>query len=450
MIISNHPSYKEDFSCCDALYKDGKWIHVDKYTIIPYYLYFDGKYYFISNDIRLLRNISGSHFSIHGLIQMALYQANMYPYSLYEGIITLPLNSRITFEDGRCIIERKEPVVHKHLSQEQAVEELDRIFKKDLEKIGDRPYLMYSGGVDSSILFYYMKDSNPVSGTSIFSITDKTDHARGMEFFNTIGDFEQNIIKLDPERYLNTVRDYSYYIPFLCPGVVDDYYHCIDSVKMGCSSIVNGLGSDEMLVSHLFMENRDFSDPDYFIEKYSMFKSNIMNLLFERKDIVETVKNTMDWFPLTTIRGKIDWMMEIRQVGMQMPLIYNNSMLLGNIPRYQPYSTRDFHDFVLSLPEKLISINRVAEYILRYWAKDFLPVNLWAKEKHPFEVDFSKVAYNDLEKTKEVFFENFDNICSSFKHTSIKHFKDDFEDHSGREMINLILFSQMINNFRNF
>jgi len=447
-VISNHPAFHGHDRNIHGVSIDKNILTVDDYPDRVLFMFHDGKYYFISDNIRFLRRLSRTGFSTNGLIQLAIYQASLYPYSIYKDIITLPLSSKIIFNRSGYEIKRLPKKQKPVLDVEGAVDRLNSVFKKDLANIGDRPYHMYSGGVDSSIVFYHLRDKDTVAGTSIYTRTDAGDLSGGISYFNELGDFEQNLIHLDEKDYLNTIDKYHYYIPYVCPGTIDDLFHARDAIKLGCNSIVNGHGSDELMAAYLFEERKDISDPDYYLEKYSKFKLKFLMTMFDAEKVYDTIEDSMRELSFKTLKDKIHWVNVFHQVPLQLSLMMNNSILMGNIPRYMPFSSRDFFDIVMSLPEELIAQNGIAEYILRYWARDFLPIRLWAKEKKTFEVDNEKIIDACPSLVKDILDRKLDNISQKTGMEDVNKVKEQFDELFANEKIIFLLYISMINDFQ--
>ncbi len=443
-ILSNSPEYSHCTFEVIGVRKEGDKVYIDEYPVSQVYYHHDGQYYYISDDIRLLREIAGTGFSVNGLIQQAIFQANLYPYSLYQGIVSAPLNSVLHLEKDRVRAERLPFPERPHMNIQEICKALTRVFEDDLSNAGDVPYHMYSGGVDSSITFHFLKDRDTVAGSSIYTRTDTSDVSRGISHFEG---FRQNLIQLDPEKYLKTLSEYTYFNPYICPGTIDDLFHCRAACDMGCSSIVNGHGSDELMAAYLFEEINDMKDVDYYMGKYSMLKMRFLRHLFDIELIWDTVENTMAPFDLKSLKGKIMWVNEFHQVPLQLSLMSNNARLTGDIKRYMPFSSREFFEIVLAMPEDLIANNGIAEYCLRYWARDFLPIRLWAKEKKTFEVDQDFILREQKELSEKIFSEKAEQAIAVFDIDDIQELFKLYDSLFAYEKINFLLYLGLINDF---
>lgn len=440
-LITNNPDYKNTDSKIHGVEIFSEYIKFDEYPDRQLYFYNDSNFYYISDEISFLQNLSKSEVSKNGLIQLAVFQATLYPYSLYENIISIPLNSILHLKHGNYKFERLSIPDYKEINIDEAIKRLDEVFEKDLENCGDKPYHMYSGGVDSSIVFWHLRNKETTAGSSIYTRTDNSDVSRGIKFFNK---FKQNIIHLEPKKYLETLREYKYFNPYICPGTIDDLFHCQAAFDSGCTSIVNGHGSDELMAAYLFEEKNDMKNVNYYMNKYSMLKLKFLTEFFEIETIWDTVENTMAPFDLKTLKGKIMWIMEFHQVPLQLSLMENNSRKVNNIKRFMPFSSRDFFKIVLSLPEDLIANNGIAEYVLRYWARNFLPVNLWAKEKKTFEVDQEKIVNSEPELVKKIFYEKYEYWKKFLKIQNTDKAFQEFQKLFPNEQINFLLYLSQI------
>ena len=150
---SNNPEYSQKNTDLPGLCVSDDVIFCEFYLEVQFFIFVEKEYFYISDDIRYLQNISKSDISIDGIIQLAIFKANFYPFSIFKKIIPIPVGTILKIQDGDIKIKKLNfSIEYKDI--EQSFISINKTLTDYSNEAGKTPYIMYSGGIDSSICFF--------------------------------------------------------------------------------------------------------------------------------------------------------------------------------------------------------------------------------------------------------------------------------------------------------
>ncbi|MCK9225957.1 MAG: asparagine synthase-related protein [Candidatus Muirbacterium halophilum] len=435
---SNSPDYSNKNTKTPGLSIENNIIFSDFYLEVQYFIYLDENYFYISDDIRLLRKISQTNLCINGIIQLAIFKANVYPFSIYEKIIPIPCASSLKVEKSNIIL-KKYDFISKFDDKEKSFFKIHSILYKYMEKAGKNPYIMYSGGIDSSICFNYINNPKTIVGSSIFTNEQLEDVENGIKRFPF---YKKNYEYQKSSNFIETIINYKFFSPFIDLGVYDDLIHVKKSYEMKATSLINGLGPDELMGVAYCRDIGKLQDFDYFINKYSMLKPKLLYNLFEKERVKFVFEETMKNYTFDDIKDIIHFTIDYHQIPLQHGLTRSNGKYFPTVKRIFPFSNKEFHNVILNLPDNLIYNNGIEKYFLRLYAKKILPKNYWTKKKKPFDADYYKIIKDNRE--------DIDAFLNT-KMKEISQFKQTNNDISGIEpmdRLNLFMYINCLKDFK--
>ena len=237
-------------------------------------------------------------------------------------------------------------------------------------------------------VFSYLNNSRAIAGSSIFCNEHLNDVENGIKIFKY---YKKNYEFQKSWNFVETIKKYSFFSPFVDLGVYDDLLHVKKAFEMRATSIVNGLGPDEIMAVAFCREGKQLGDFEYFIKKYSMLKKNILFKLFDKERVRYVFEQSMRDYDFEDIYDKIIFTLDYHQTPLQHGLTRNNSKFYPEIKRIFPFANNEFFSIIYSLPENLIYNNGIEKYFLRLFSSQFMPLYYSAKKKMPFDADYYRI-----------------------------------------------------------
>ncbi|MEE8360378.1 MAG: asparagine synthase C-terminal domain-containing protein [Candidatus Omnitrophota bacterium] len=186
---------------------------------------------------------------------------------------------------------------------ENTIKEL-RDMLSDKMKIDGAPGILFSGGLDSSVLAYLRPQSKAIT-VSLDSSGEDIGAARAISEF--LG-MELHHVDISAKEALETVPEVIKILRSFDPALPNDmavYFGLRQAKNMGITKMIAGDGSDELFAGYDYM--RDISDLDAYIKRISremVFNSNIIGDYFGiemvqpfiERDVVELALSiSRDW-----------------------------------------------------------------------------------------------------------------------------------------------------------
>ncbi|MFA5478708.1 MAG: asparagine synthase-related protein [Candidatus Muiribacteriota bacterium] len=327
-----------------------------------------------------------------GIIQLMLFGCNFFPYCIYDNIIPLISNLKLISSDK---IERESSKINheKKITREENEffeNEMEKIFNEFLKKTGKKPYILFSGGLDSTIILHKTASNHPIAGVSVYMPDQKEDVEKAFEHYEVKKVFYEYP---DSERYFELLQSYKFNYPFINAGFADDFFHVKNASAINATSVITGIGADEICGDYRIVKHEEkIITFQTFMEKYSFFDKEIIFSIFNNQEVKEIWENSISNFDLESTLGRIDFVVNTFFLNNQLALIWNNSELNQNIKRISPYSTSEFFNLINKLPEDFIENNNMEKYFLRKYSSKFLKGKIWAKKSKDFNVNAEKLT----------------------------------------------------------
>ncbi|MGM0608400.1 MAG: hypothetical protein ACQESP_08275 [Candidatus Muiribacteriota bacterium] len=340
-----------------------------------------GPLYFLKNksDFYLFHDLKeyvlkfNPDISVEGVIQLILFKSNFYPYSIFKGILPVRFNKIEKYtKTNSC---RDFELI------------LDKIFNSLKKKCGKKPYILLSGGLDSVLVYENLKELDPFAGVSIYMPDQEKDINIALKEYNIKKVFKEKGLDY---KYSNLLLNYEFKIPFINAGFADDYFHIQNACKIGASSVVSGVGADEIAGDYDFVKKATSQvEFNWFLKKFVPVSQNFLFSVFDENKVKEVFYNSISYFKFDEMKDRINFILDSFFLNNQLALMKNNNQ--EDIKRLSPYSVKEFYKGVFSLPGDLIINNNIEKYMIRKYADKSLSKKFYMKPSKDFQVDSSKL-----------------------------------------------------------
>jgi len=312
-----------------------------------------------------------------GLCQLMIFGGNFYPYSIFKDIIPFRLEKKKT---------------HSLISDvDEAVKKIRDSFLECSKKIEKDCYIMFSGGLDSTIVMSLMRDKIKKAGCSLYRADYKTDIENAMKYFQNIPLF---CLKPDKKLYFEVLKDLEFVHPFINEGMVDDVIHSKKARSENISLLLTGMGADEYLGDYSICKNFDRTPTlEEYLNEYSVFPRELLFNIFKEDIIKEVYDKSMKDFDFSSLKGRIEFVIEAIHIPNQCALA-DNSRKITEQERFSFFNTPFFRDISLSLTDDMVENNNVEKYILRRAFKGMIPDEIVYKRSKDFDAD-ANLLYSD-------------------------------------------------------
>ncbi|MCK9224231.1 MAG: hypothetical protein M0R46_14595 [Candidatus Muirbacterium halophilum] len=330
----------------------------------PYPLYFAFKngFYYISDNINKIRENILSKPSFDGVLQLLLFNCNFYPYSIFENIIPIHPYTRI-YDYSKKPIFKKIQKQNEKISKEEFFVELDNILLENTYNDYSK-YLLFSGGLDSSLIKHYIK-KNILFGTTLYDDITKNECYEILNLHDNV-----IFLKNDKNAFFEVFKNTVFVFPFINAGYIDDRMHVLNAFKNNTQLIYTGTGADELLGDYNFVNFNNIKlNPEWFSKNvcYSLFADLKSYLPFEK--VSEIFCNSIQWFDFENKKNKIDFIVNSFLIPNQNALMSNNVYDIEYIERVNPFVSQRFFDLCNGISEYLCENNFIEKYVLKEFAK---------------------------------------------------------------------------------
>ena len=253
------------------------------------------------------------------------------------------------------------------LTNDELAEELDFIFKENIKSMTpvNRKFAsVFSGGVDSSLVSYYLNKNIPPDVLIAVNHLGKDQISNNLKDFEKILNRKIEIINIDKKFYASKIKDCQKTLasPLLSHSVVGQMILSSKVKELSCKVIFGGEGGDEVFggydaYSNELMNNLKFSPSPYttFIKPNLEFnnlnldniKNHLRNIWQDSLDAYQHVENIND----RSIHSMIfcDLKYQLSEVGLRSSDLM--SMMWSVEPR-SLFVRKDIIKFALNLPLK--------------------------------------------------------------------------------------------------
>ena len=381
-LISNNPGVKSDNT--PGFFEIEK--NVIKFLYYPYPIYFalEDKFYYISDNLKKIRDIIKTQNDINGILQLLIFNSNFYPFSLYKEITPLHPYTQIEINDNKPVF-KKIKKKYKELSKKDFFNNLDKMFDIYCNSNTDK-YLLFSGGLDSSLIKYHLK-GNILYGTTLYNEITKKECREILEN-------NENIIYLRDNRevFFRMFENIKFEIPFINPGYIDDRLHIDKALENGILDIYTGTGADEFTGDYSIVKEKNIDMNAEWFSK-NVFSSLFHHIkdLFLNENISEIFTKSLEWFNFETKKDKIEFIRNCFLISNQNALMKNNISENNKIVRVNPFISEEFNNMCLSLNDDLLENNQIEKYILKEFAckKGFNTISMRLSKDFDYRSDLN-------------------------------------------------------------
>ncbi|MFW5781722.1 MAG: asparagine synthase-related protein, partial [Candidatus Muiribacteriaceae bacterium] len=333
----------------------------------------------ITSDIEVLKSYYKKEFNEYGLIQLIMFSFNTFPFFIYDNIY--PLISSMTLDITTFESSRKPD--YSSVSDDFEIF-IDR-------HPGRRKYVMYSGGIDSSIVMNAVSGPDTIAACSVYSAKELPAFRHGLSYFRYS---DEVLIYPDTDEYLDILDCIDFRLPFINTGVVDDYQHILMAERLGTEVLYTGIGADEILGDYAICHDSFPECYDDYCNLFGNVRAEVMNALFDRNKLEYVYKKTMENFSDKTFRDRIDFIENGFLLYNQIALIENNNKT--GVIRVNPFLCENLRRQAHTLKDELFEYNGIEKFILRLIARDTLPGDLYSIPSRDFIIDYSLFDKNRL------------------------------------------------------
>lgn len=377
-----------------------KYLVRDQIGIKPLYVYEDGKVVIFSSEIKSLLALPGLDTSINpmGLQDYLLFRYIPGPHTLNNRIRKLAPGTYLEIKpDGQttqwCYWDASYKENLQPVTLEKAKHDLDSLMTKAVQSqlMGEVPVgVLLSGGLDSSVIAYYVKKAGANLKTFNIGFPDVNEFVYSRQVAKKFG-LEHIEIETTVEELANSYEKVSLSIdePIADPACLPLYRLC-EELKKHVVVVLSGEGGDELFggynqYNEVLLENHTYNEEyDNFVKRSWYFadhgdflsKKGIapLHLRFRKYFEENTLLNGMLNFDMKT------WMPD--NLMMKADKVLMSHSLEGRFP----FLDSEVFNFSCSLAEDMKINKGITKFLLRELAKDVLPNDIIQRPKMGFTV----------------------------------------------------------------
>lgn len=427
----------------------------DQLGIKPLYYYYDEDNFFFASEIKALRCLGVKPIIDHSSISEYLLTGFIYePYTGFKNILKIGPghHTTLTFKNG-CILMQSKAYWTPKKHDNFLVENVEDLIKSSIKKhlVSDVSVcLFFSGGVDSSIILSYLKNSiksltiKPLDNAVVES-GNENDYYYAKLISKKLGIDRVEVIELEKQemsssQFLSTIQD----LPNCNEELLSDYTFIASKLisraasERGAKVVLSGLGADELfggypryilmryyrilnfigktgvfrLIANIIAKKPRFSKKverfkNFFEENDLIYKYSSLVGYFSKAELSLLLKK--EFIDTATFEKKLNKILEqyhnISPLKQAMLLdfhgflshnflVADKSSMQAGIEVRVPLATKEIFEYTFNLPDKFLVKRGKTKWVLKKLLENFLNKKLVNRSKTGFNPPLDNYIYN--------------------------------------------------------